>query len=68
MIACTFFLDLVKDGNDSNTIFSLLYIKQWGGESSKENSDIVKNCRQAVFMRNYFCFLQGLLNQEKVQQ
>jgi hypothetical protein len=37
MIACTFFLGLVKDGNDSNTtLFSLLYRKQWEENNQKK--------------------------------
>ncbi len=47
MIACTFLLGLVKDGNDLNaTLFTSLQKTMGGGESSKEIADIVKNWRQ----------------------
>jgi hypothetical protein len=36
MIACTFLLGLVNNGNDSTTTFSLLYRKQWGGNHQKK--------------------------------
>jgi hypothetical protein len=36
LIAFTFLLGLVKDGNDSNTTFSLLYRKRWGGNHQKK--------------------------------
>jgi hypothetical protein len=42
MIACTFLLGLVKDGNDSNTTLFTSLQKTMGGESSKEIADIVK--------------------------
>jgi hypothetical protein len=67
MIACTFLLGLVKDGNDSNTTLFTSLQKTMGGGSSKEIADIVKNWRHEVVKNNYFCFLQGLLDQEKVQ-
>jgi hypothetical protein len=42
MIACTFLLGLVNDGNDSNTtLFTSLQITM-GGESPKEIADMVK--------------------------
>jgi hypothetical protein len=42
MIACTFLLGLVKDGNDSNTTLFTSLQKTMGGESSKEIADIVR--------------------------
>ncbi len=68
MIACTFLLGLVKDGNDSNTTLFTSLQKMMGGESSKEIADIVEKIEEEVVKSNYFCFLQGLLDQEKVQQ
>ncbi len=67
MIACTFLLGLVKDGNDSNTTLFNSLQKTIGGESSNEIVEIVKNWRQEVVKSNYFFFLQGLLDQDKVQ-
>jgi hypothetical protein len=68
MIACTFLLGLIKDGDDSNTTLFTSLQKTIGGESSKEIADIVKIWRQGVGKSNYSCFSQGLLDQEKVQQ
>jgi hypothetical protein len=42
MIACTFLLGLVKDGNDSNTTLFTSLQKTMGGESSNEIADIVR--------------------------
>jgi hypothetical protein len=42
MIACTFLLGLVKDGNDSSTTLFTSLQKSMGGKSSKEIADIVK--------------------------
>ncbi len=68
MIACTFLLGLVKDGNDLNTTLFTSLQKTMGGESSKEISDIVKKMEARGGQDNYFCFLQGLLEEEKVQR
>ncbi len=68
MIACTFLLGLVRDGNDANTTLFTSLQKTMGDKSSQEIADIVKNWRREVVESNYFCFLQGLLDQEKVLQ
>jgi hypothetical protein len=45
MIACTFLLDLVKDGLDSNTTLFTCLQQTVGGQSSIETTDIVKRLK-----------------------
>jgi hypothetical protein len=59
MIACTFLLGLVKDGNDSNTTLFPSLQKTMGGESSKEIADIVKKLGARGGLEQLFLFLTG---------
>jgi hypothetical protein len=68
MIACTFLFGLVRDGNDSNTTLFTCLQKMMGGESSQEIADIVRKLEARGGQEHYFCFLRGLLDQEKVLQ
>ena len=68
MIACTFLLGLVRDGNDSNmTLFTSLQ-KTMGGESSQKIADIVRKLEARGGQEQLLLFLWGLLDQEKVMQ
>jgi hypothetical protein len=62
MIACTFLLGCVKDGNDSNTTFFISLQKTMGGESSKEIADFVRKFEARGGQEQF------LLDQEKVLQ
>ncbi len=68
MIACTFLFGLVMDGNHSNTTLFTCLQKTMGGESSQEIADIVRKLEARGVKSNYFCFIRGLLDQEKVLQ
>jgi hypothetical protein len=59
MIACTFLLGLVKDGNDSNTTLFTSLQKTMGGESSKEIADTVRKLEAEGSQENFFLFLTG---------
>jgi hypothetical protein len=59
MIACTFLLGLVKDGNDSNTTLFTSLQKTVGGESSKEITDIVKRLEARGGQEQLLLFLTG---------
>ncbi len=59
MIACTFFLGLVKDGNDLNTTLFTSLQKTVGGESSKEIADIVRKLEARGGQEQLFLFLTG---------
>jgi hypothetical protein len=59
MIACTFLLGLVKDGNDSNTALFTSLQKMMGGESSKEIADIVRKLEARGGQEQLLLFLTG---------
>jgi hypothetical protein len=59
MIACTFLLGLVKDGNDSNTTLFTSLQKTMGGESSKEIADIVRKLEARGGQEQLLLFLTG---------
>ncbi len=59
MIACTFLLGLVKDGNDSNTTLFTSLQKTMGGESSKEIADIMKKLEARGGQEQLLLFLTG---------
>ncbi len=59
MIACTFSLGLVKDGNDSNTTLFASLQKTIVGESSKEIADIVKKMDATGGQEQLLLFLTG---------
>ncbi len=59
MIACSFLLGLVKDGNDSNTTLFTSLQKTMGGESSKEIADIVKKLETSGGQEQLLLFLTG---------
>jgi hypothetical protein len=59
MIACTFLLGLVKDGNDSNTAFFTSLQKTMGGESSKEIAEIVRKFEARGGQEQLLLFLTG---------
>jgi hypothetical protein len=59
MIACTFLLGLVKDGNDSNTMLFTSLQKTMGGESSKEIADFVKKMEARGGQEQLLLFLRG---------
>jgi hypothetical protein len=68
MIACTFLLDLVKDGNDSSTtLFTSLQKTIGGNPSSKIIKDIVDKLQARGSQEQLICFLQGQLDQGKAQ-
>jgi hypothetical protein len=58
-IACTFLLDLVEDGNDSNTTLFTSIKKTMGEESSKEIADIVKKLEARGGQEQLLLFLTG---------
>jgi hypothetical protein len=59
MIACTFPLGLVKDGNDANTTLFTSLQKTMGGESSKEIADIVRKLEARGGQEQLLLFLTG---------
>jgi hypothetical protein len=59
MIACTFLLGLVKDGNNSNTTLFTSLQKTMGGESSKEIADIVRKLEARGGQEQLLLFLTG---------
>ncbi len=59
MIACTFLLGLVKDGNDSNTTLFTSLQKTMGGEWSKELADIVRLSEARGGQEQLLLFLTG---------
>jgi hypothetical protein len=59
MIACTFLLGLVKDGNDSTTTLFTSLQKTMGRESSKEIADIVRKLEARGGQEQLLLFLTG---------
>jgi hypothetical protein len=59
MIACTFLLGLVKDGNDSNTTLFTSLQKAIGGESSEEIADSVRKLEARGGQEQLLLFLTG---------
>jgi hypothetical protein len=59
MIACTFLLGLLKDGNDSNTTLFTSTQKTMGGESPKEITDIMKTLKARGSQEQLILFLTG---------
>jgi hypothetical protein len=59
MIACTFLLGLVKDGNDSNTTLFTSLQKTMGGESSEEIADIMRKWEARGGQEQLLLFLTG---------
>jgi hypothetical protein len=59
MIACTFVLGLVRDGNDANTTLFTSLQKTMGGESSQEIADIVRKLEARGGQEQLLLFLTG---------
>jgi hypothetical protein len=65
MIACTFLLGLVKDGNDSNTTLFTSLQKTMGGESSNKNSRYCEKIGGKRRSRAILLFLTGPIGSGK---
>jgi hypothetical protein len=59
MIACTFLLGLVRDGNNSNTTLFTSLQKTIGGETSQEIADIVRKLEARGGQQQLLLFLTG---------
>ena len=59
MIACTFLLGLVRDGNDANTTLFTSLQKTMGDKSSQEIADIVKKLEARGGREQLLLFLTG---------
>jgi hypothetical protein len=59
MIACTFLLGLVRDGNNSNTTLFTSFQKIMGGETSQEIADIVRKLEARGGQEQLLLFLTG---------
>jgi hypothetical protein len=65
MIACTFLLGLVHDGNDPNTTFYSCLGHTVGSTATLSINDMSTDWKQVVGKVNKSCFLLGLLVLEK---